>query len=239
MTLTRRVALKLTLAQATLGVTARAAHPGPRDDDRMPNTFDVVFEGGGIKGASFCGALKVLEEAKVTFRHLVGTSAGAITAALLAAGYRWDQLLKILTARDAENPHVFNTFLQPPSPPPVPTVQFKATGHTIHDKLAKQAAEKFPALWRGFAKTALGASEAFAPIAVFQPKFRPERIRGHIGQGLALLSVGAAASDKPFLDWLTQQLTKGPDHLPADVTLEAFHRRPSREASSSPLWQRT
>ena len=50
-------------------------------------TFDMVFEGGGAKGTAFVGALEVLFAAGHKHRRLVGTSAGAITATLLGAGY--------------------------------------------------------------------------------------------------------------------------------------------------------
>src|SRR5262245_15587342 len=45
-----------------------------------------VFKGGGPKGAAYAGVLQELE-GKVAFRAVAGASAGAITAALLAAGY--------------------------------------------------------------------------------------------------------------------------------------------------------
>ena len=49
--------------------------------------FDMVFEGGGAKGMAFVGALRTLEDNKHTSGRLVGTSAGAISATLIAAGY--------------------------------------------------------------------------------------------------------------------------------------------------------
>ncbi len=53
---------------------------------------NLVFEGGGVKGLAFCGALEVLEEKDVmkNIKRLVGSSAGAITAGLLACGYTAD-----------------------------------------------------------------------------------------------------------------------------------------------------
>jgi len=48
---------------------------------------DGIFEGGGVKGIGFAGAVRTLEEAGYAFRNVVGTSAGAIAAALLAVGY--------------------------------------------------------------------------------------------------------------------------------------------------------
>ena len=53
---------------------------------------DAVFQGGGVKGTGFVGAVMVLEEAGYKFENIVGTSAGAIVAALLAAGYSGSEI---------------------------------------------------------------------------------------------------------------------------------------------------
>ena len=45
-----------------------------------------VFEGGGAKGIAYAGALEELEAQGVSFGAVAGASAGAITAALIAAG---------------------------------------------------------------------------------------------------------------------------------------------------------
>ena len=55
--------------------------------------YDMVFEGGGAKGSVFVGALRAMKERGLTHRRLIGTSAGAITATLLAAGYDADAML--------------------------------------------------------------------------------------------------------------------------------------------------
>ncbi|WP_163192779.1 patatin-like phospholipase family protein [Clostridium thermarum] len=57
---------------------------------------DAVFEGGGVKGIALAGAVTALEEAGYQWNHLAGTSAGAIAAALLAAGYTGKELSEIL-----------------------------------------------------------------------------------------------------------------------------------------------
>lgn len=55
-----------------------------------------VFEGGGVKAIALVGAIKAAEEYGVKFRHVAGTSSGAIVASLLAAGYTADELKKII-----------------------------------------------------------------------------------------------------------------------------------------------
>lgn len=59
---------------------------------------DGVFEGGGVKGIAFAGALTAAErEAGVEeWVNLAGTSAGSIVSALLAVGYNAQGLQKIL-----------------------------------------------------------------------------------------------------------------------------------------------
>jgi NTE family protein len=59
---------------------------------------NLVFEGGGIKGLAFCGAIPILEQKGImaNVKHYAGSSAGAITAGLLACGHTSDEILKIL-----------------------------------------------------------------------------------------------------------------------------------------------
>lgn len=76
--------------------------------------FDLVFEGGGAKGVAFAGALEAFEEAGHRARRHVGTSAGAITAALSAAGYSARELLAVAVERLPDGRPVFLSFLDAP-----------------------------------------------------------------------------------------------------------------------------
>ena len=49
--------------------------------------YDLVLEGGGAKGMAFVGAMREFEAAGHTIGRIIGSSAGAITAVSLAAGY--------------------------------------------------------------------------------------------------------------------------------------------------------
>ena len=49
--------------------------------------IDGVFSGGGLKGFALVGAYEVLEEKGYQFKRVAGTSAGAILASFIAAGY--------------------------------------------------------------------------------------------------------------------------------------------------------
>jgi NTE family protein len=64
------------------------------------NVADLVFEGGGVKGIGLAGALATLEEREYRPQNIAGTSAGAITAALLAAGYSAAELREIIVSLD-------------------------------------------------------------------------------------------------------------------------------------------
>lgn len=58
--------------------------------------IDGVFSGGGIKGFAFVGAIQVLEERDFQFKRVAGTSAGAILASFIAAGYTAKEIEKML-----------------------------------------------------------------------------------------------------------------------------------------------
>lgn len=62
--------------------------------------IDGVFEGGGVKGIAFVGALCYLEEKGYKFSRVAGTSAGAIIASLLAVGYTAEELKTIILSLD-------------------------------------------------------------------------------------------------------------------------------------------
>ncbi len=64
--------------------------------DVGPLDCDLVLEGGGVKGIAIVGAMSVLEERGYRFRRLAGTSAGAVVAALAAAGARTDSIEALL-----------------------------------------------------------------------------------------------------------------------------------------------
>jgi predicted acylesterase/phospholipase RssA len=77
--------------------------------------YDLVFEGGGAKGMVFVGALDAFFKRRHGPGRLLGTSAGAITAVLLAAGYTPAKMLKALS--ETENGRsVFAGFMGDPEP---------------------------------------------------------------------------------------------------------------------------
>lgn len=55
---------------------------------------NLVFEGAGVRGIAYCGAIQVLEEKKLlqNIRRVGGTSAGAITALTVSLGYTANEI---------------------------------------------------------------------------------------------------------------------------------------------------
>lgn len=68
---------------------------------------DAVLQGGGVKVIGLVGALTVAEERGYQWVNVAGTSAGAMVAALLAAGYRARELAQMLEELD------YNRFRDP------------------------------------------------------------------------------------------------------------------------------
>jgi len=62
--------------------------------------IDGVFSGGGLKGFALVGAYQVLEAENFHFKRVAGTSAGAILAAFIAAGYSGKEIECMLEELD-------------------------------------------------------------------------------------------------------------------------------------------
>ncbi|AIF43456.1 patatin-like phospholipase family protein [Virgibacillus sp. SK37] len=58
---------------------------------------DAVFSGGGIKAFAFLGALESMENKGLEIRRCAGTSAGAIVASFIAAGYTNKEIFKLIS----------------------------------------------------------------------------------------------------------------------------------------------
>lgn len=65
---------------------------------KLSDVENLAFEGGGVKGVAYAGALKVLEEKGFLdkIQKVAGTSAGAITACMLSLGYSADKIAEIV-----------------------------------------------------------------------------------------------------------------------------------------------
>lgn len=66
---------------------------------------NLVFEGGGVKGIAYLGAIKVLENKGIlkNIKRVGGTSAGAINALLVGLNYSVTEMEQILSGLDFKN----------------------------------------------------------------------------------------------------------------------------------------
>ena len=170
--------------------------------------IDLVFEGGGAKGMVFTGALEVLfKQAHHTFGRLLGTSAGAITAVSLAAGYTPEEMQAALQERGPDGKPVFASFMGMPAPFSEEAVQDSAIRKLL-------AALNLPMV----------------------PDFAEKRLDDWIASQLAdrdtsrhlfsFVERGGWFSADPFLTWLEARLDQPrPDGTPrsySKMTLEEF-----------------
>jgi predicted acylesterase/phospholipase RssA len=194
------------LFKATAGMALAAGAEGHgRADEADGKVCDLALEGGGIKGVAFAGAVDELLRQGYRPRRLIGTSAGAIFATCLAAGYDAGQLQSLLTHRAADGRLRFRTFLDPAastSPPP-----------------------DFPREVWSLLQTSI---EAARTAMRRESAVKRERFVAYLRWGMALLASGAAADDRPFLDWMKEQLRNAPTKPNPDERLKDFHERTAR-----------
>ncbi|MBI5578747.1 MAG: patatin-like phospholipase family protein [Deltaproteobacteria bacterium] len=152
--------------------------------------FDLVFEGGGAKGMVFVGAYEEFVNRKHTFGRLLGTSAGAITAALLAAGYTAREMLEALTEKE-NGKSVFAGFMG--DPPPFTREQIRTSA--IRDLLRNINIKPLPGFLENHMDDTI--SEALADHASSRHFF-------------ALVERGGWFSAGRFITWLQNKLDTGP-----------------------------
>ncbi|HWQ11225.1 MAG TPA: patatin-like phospholipase family protein, partial [Roseiflexaceae bacterium] len=107
--------------------------------------YDLVFEGGGAKGMALVGAYEEFVRRGHTYGRLLGTSAGAIAAALVAAGYTPAEMLAALNEREEGRP-VFAGFLGEPQPFPREEIRASAIRRLLRNinlKLVPDFAEEW------------------------------------------------------------------------------------------------
>ncbi|GJD22372.1 phospholipase [Rivularia sp. IAM M-261] len=67
----------------------------------------IAFQGGGVRGTAYIGAITALEELGIYPCAVSGSSAGAIVAAFVASGFTADEMLILMNDKD------FSEFLDP------------------------------------------------------------------------------------------------------------------------------
>lgn len=180
--------------------------------------FDLVLEGGGAKGTGFVGALEEFHRRGHTHGRLLGTSAGAITATLIAAGYTTDDLRADLCEKTPDGHSVLTSFLSQPSPIPDEVLQQSTLAHILRDI-------DLPMIPNAF-----GIEEKIHNDLL-------QRISTHpLGRHLlAYIECGGWYGADVFVEWLTQKLNSVPQKdsttSPAfgSMTMGEFHQATGQE----------
>ena len=169
--------------------------------------YDLVFEGGGAKGMVFVGACEEFFGRGHTFGRLLGTSAGAITATLLAAGYTPDEMLAALTEKE-DGRSVFAGFMGEPR---------AFTDEEIHASATRKLLEGVDF------KFVLDGVERWFDKRLVQALAANEASR-HL---LALVERGGWYAADRFVSWLSAKLDSGPwqggRRAFSGMTLAQFH----------------
>jgi len=187
----------------------------------MPETFDIVFRGGGVKGVAFIGALEKLVAAKHRIRRMIGTSVGAIFATSFAAGYTPEEMLKEIEKRDESDNLILAGFVARP------LIGLSSTGAEMDwAGILKAAFNSDAKKIRDLLLPSLPLKHLTDYIIEAIPRVSPERkeaAKTATVRAISLLLLGGACDDRPFLDWMRARLVaKG---AAGDITLEEFHKK--------------
>ena len=148
--------------------------------------YDLVFEGGGAKGMVFVGAMQEFEAQGHTSDRLVGTSAGSITASLLAAGYNSSRMLDAL-GEQADGQPVFAAFLGVPGP----FAEAQVRSSMMVDLLSRIDIPLVPDRWEHTAS--MGIASALLKIDRFCNLF-------------SFVEEGSWSSAAKFVEWMKAKL---------------------------------
>lgn len=175
--------------------------------------YDLVFEGGGAKGMVFVGAIQEFLARGHSPGRLLGTSAGAIAAALVAAGYDEQEMLHALNEK-VDGVSVFESFLGDPAPFTDDEIENSALGDAL-------SIVDLPLLPE--------AAEAQIDRAITRSLMATPRLRN----ALCLIERGGWYSADAFLEWMRAKLNsgthKGQPRNFGDMTLAQFHQATGSE----------
>jgi NTE family protein len=166
--------------------------------------YDLVFEGGGAKGAAFVGAMQAFERHGHKPRRLIGSSAGAITACLIAAGYSAQENLESLQERTPDGRSRFESFMD------VPTIY---EDDIVKDQLG---------YWLRTELNNPLVPDFIEPVVdnLIESIVKADLIR-HL---LSLFLWGGWYAGDAFVEWLQEKLNAGGRDL-ADTTLAEFYQK--------------
>jgi len=172
--------------------------------------YDLVFEGGGAKGSCFVGALQALFAAGHAPRRLVGTSAGAITATLLAAGYTPEEMRDAVNEKLPNGKPRFSSFMDPPL-----AIDFSQQTLDTSDTMGVLKDVKLPGLPNFEAVDKL-LIKGLMESQLYRQLF-------------CFVECGGLFAGNKFVEWLREKLkAKGIDQ---DIALEAFAAKTKQDLS--------
>jgi len=173
--------------------------------------YDLVFEGGGAKGILFVGALQEFEARGHTVGRLIGTSAGAITATLLAAGYTPAQMKDVVVDRLPNGKPRFSTFMDVPAGFDEALIKGSLSSmlfQSIDLPLIPDALEE-------------QVDKRIMDTLLKSPAFR---------QLFSFTELGGLYSGELFRLWFREKLNAG-GRLLGSATFEEFHRKTGKDLS--------
>lgn len=156
--------------------------------------YDLVFEGGGAKGSVFVGALQEFKARGHEYARVLGTSAGAISATLIAAGYSPEEMLAAVNEKLSDGKPRFSTFMDIPA---------GFDERTIEDSLTFEIFKKvdipyIPSMVEGM------IDRKFFKILMEMEAYR---------EIFSFVERGGLYAGKKFLDWMTEKLDAGDRNL--------------------------
>jgi len=172
--------------------------------------YDLVFEGGGAKGVGFVGALQAFERHGHTPRRLIGTSAGSITACLIAAGYCAQEALDAVVEETPDGKPRFTTFMDTP---------------TVYEDIIVKDQLGY---WLRTELNNPAIPDLIEPIVdnLINSMIKVELVR-HL---TSLLLWGGWYAGDEIIRWLREKLNAGGRGL-ADSTLSEFNQKTGRDLS--------
>lgn len=172
--------------------------------------YNLVFEGGGAKGSVFVGALKEFEARGHTAQCFIGTSAGAITATLMAAGYNANEMYQAVNEKLANGKSRFSSFMD---------IAEGFDQAVVEDSLTYRI---------------------FQSIDTWGPQSFEERIDKKIFEQLmkidayraifSFVEMGGLFTGNNFLEWILEKLNAKMNHL-GSATFSEFYEKTGNDLS--------